>query len=62
MADQTIRCAVRGAIQRGYMCGHVIIGGVFCGFDGECEHQDKSLHEGIDIIELLCGNAAGVEQ
>ena len=33
------KCNVRGAIQPGAMCAHVIVGGEHCGHDGECEHK-----------------------
>ena len=33
------RCAVRGIIRPGAMCGSVIVGGKFCGHKGECPHK-----------------------
>lgn len=33
------KCAVRGMIQPGAMCGSVIVGGQFCGNAGPCEHK-----------------------
>ena len=33
------RCAVRGVIRPGAMCGSVIVGGKFCGHKGECSHK-----------------------
>lgn len=37
--EQRPRCAVGGMIQRGAMCGSVIVGGQFCGHSGECQHK-----------------------
>ena len=39
VAPERPRCAVRGLIRPGAMCGSVIVGGVLCGFKGKCEHQ-----------------------
>jgi hypothetical protein len=39
---QRPKCAVRGAIRPGAMCGSVIVGGELCGFEGECEHQRRT--------------------
>lgn len=33
------RCAVRGMVRPGAMCGAVIVGGEFCGHAGECPHK-----------------------
>lgn len=33
------KCAVKGMLRPGAMCGHVIVGGVFCGHKGECQHK-----------------------
>ena len=33
------KCAVRGMVSRGAMCGSVIVGGVYCGHKGECQHK-----------------------
>ena len=62
MVDKT-RCAVRGAIHQGGMCAKVIVGGVFCGFDGECQHkrisyQPSSGTIGESFIAGWCGNCA----
>lgn len=32
-------CSVRGLISKGAMCGHVIVGGMKCGYSGECSHK-----------------------
>ncbi|MDQ2822437.1 MAG: hypothetical protein M3Y65_19015 [Pseudomonadota bacterium] len=32
-------CAAHGMIQRGAMCGMVIVGLKYCGYQGECEHK-----------------------
>lgn len=39
------RCAVRGQIRPGAMCGSVIVGMEFCGFKGKCEHQRFAVEE-----------------
>jgi hypothetical protein len=39
LADKAPKCAVRGVIRPGAMCGAVIVGGELCGFKGKCEHQ-----------------------
>lgn len=44
-------CAVRGMIVPGAMCGKVIVGGKFCGHDGECEHKRVELCEANDEIK-----------
>lgn len=33
------RCATRGMIRPGVMCGAVIVGGEFCGSSKECQHK-----------------------
>lgn len=33
------KCAVRGMVSWGAMCGSVIVGGVYCGHKGECPHK-----------------------
>lgn len=33
------RCAVRGLVRRGVLCGAVAVGGEFCGHAGECPHK-----------------------
>jgi hypothetical protein len=62
MADKE-RCAVRGAIFPGAMCGHVMVGGVFCLSDGDCKHQRTSFQPssgtiGHAFIAGWCGNCA----
>lgn len=39
--DARPRCAVRGILRHGTtaICGHVIVGGEFCGHDLECQHK-----------------------
>lgn len=37
-----LKCAVRGAIRPGAICGSVIVGMELCGFKGQCEHQRAS--------------------
>lgn len=32
-------CKVGGFIQPNAMCGHVIVGMKYCGFDGDCRHK-----------------------
>lgn len=46
------KCAVRGMIHPGAMCGSVIVGGQFCGNVGPCEHQRK-VNTIADTIEIL---------
>lgn len=48
------KCAVRGMIQPGAMCGSVIVGGEFCGHGGPCEHQRKG-GTIADVVEILKG-------
>jgi hypothetical protein len=38
-AEEKPRCAVRGLIRPGAMCGAVIVGGEFCGSSEECPHK-----------------------
>lgn len=34
------KCAVGGSLAGGRaMCGSIVVGGIFCGDDGECPHQ-----------------------
>ena len=33
------KCAVKGMVRPGAMCGAVIVGGVYCGHEGECSHK-----------------------
>lgn len=33
------RCAVRGLVRPGAMCGAVVVGGEFCRSNGECPHK-----------------------
>jgi hypothetical protein len=37
--DEQPRCAVRGLVARGVMCGRVRVGGEFCGHAGDCPHK-----------------------
>lgn len=32
-------CKVNGMIQRGAMCGYIIVGMKHCGFNGDCPHK-----------------------
>lgn len=62
MADKA-RCAVRGAVNPGAMCAKVIVRGMFCGFDGECQqkrisYQPSSGTAGESFIASWCGNCA----
>lgn len=52
-----IKCAVKGQIRPGAMCGSVIIGNKSCGFAGECEHQRKPDHSGepTEKVDQDCG-------
>lgn len=43
-------CAVRGVLHAGCMCGKVIVGGKFCGSDGDCEHKRTEMCEASDEI------------
>lgn len=33
------KCAVKGMVRPGAMCGSVIVGGIYCGYDGNCQHK-----------------------
>lgn len=33
------KCAVRGLVAPGGMCGKVIVGATYCGHSGECVHK-----------------------
>lgn len=62
MSDKT-RCAVRGAVHPGALCAKIIVGGVFCGFDGECQHKRTSYQPssgtvGASFIAGWCGECA----
>ena len=63
MTDK-IRCAVRGALLPGFaMCRRVMVGGVFCLSDHDCEHQRTSFQPsngtiGASFIAEWCGNCA----
>lgn len=62
MADKT-RCAVRGAIYPGGMCTRIMVGGVFCTFNGDCWHKRISFQPssgtiGESFIAGWCGNCA----
>ncbi|MDD3652440.1 hypothetical protein [Immundisolibacter sp.] len=62
MADKA-RCAVRGAILPGRMCSHVMVGGVFCCFEGKCKHKRISFRPsngtiGDSFIADWCGRCA----
>ena len=37
------KCAVKGMVRPGAMCGAVIVGGVYCGHDGNCQHKIADL-------------------
>lgn len=43
-------CAVRGSIEPGAICGKVIVGGKFCGHDGDCPHKLVEMCEATDEI------------
>lgn len=32
-------CAVKGLVRPGAMCGAIIVGGKYCGHNGECSHK-----------------------
>ena len=40
-----LKCAVGGMIQRGAMCGSVIVGGKLCGHNGTCKHQRHEVED-----------------
>ena len=33
------KCAVKGMVRPGAMCVAVIVGGEYCGHEGECSHK-----------------------
>ena len=37
------KCAVKGMVRYGAMCGSVIVGGVYCGHEGACQHKQAAL-------------------
>ena len=39
VAGERPRCATRGMLRPGAMCGSVIVGGEFCGSKKECQHK-----------------------
>lgn len=43
-------CAVGGMIKPGALCGKCIVGGKFCGHDGDCEHKRVEMCEASDEI------------
>lgn len=45
------KCAVRGGIRRGAMCGSVMVGGVYCGFNGDCQHKIVATLPDRDVFD-----------
>jgi len=50
------KCAVRGMIGRGAMCGQILVGGQGCGYARACEHKQAGStwyaikHDGGDVV------------
>ena len=36
------KCAVKGMVRPGVMCGAVIVGGIYCGHEGACQHKQPA--------------------
>lgn len=53
LAEVRPRCAVRGMVRPGAVCGKVIVGMEFCGYSGECPH--KVLNDIPNTVEVNHG-------